>query len=86
MGTSRPSEVAVGGDSGLRRSGPASDISMVGMAVSKSGRRGASSSGTAGARRLFNLNVCCRGGGGGSIADCGCSCCSGVFGISAFCS
>lgn len=53
---------------------------MVGIAVSASESKGPSSSGTKGVRLLFNLNGAARGGGGGSMADCGSCNCSGVFG------
>lgn len=56
IGASKPSDDAIGGKFGLDNSGAASDISIVGIAVSSSDSIGASSSGTRGARLLLSLN------------------------------
>jgi hypothetical protein len=83
-GSSSPSEGVIGAILGLLNSGAASDISMVGIGVFISASSGASSSGTMGARFFLFTRNGCAGGGGGSFADSGSSCCSGVFGNGVF--
>lgn len=56
IGASKPLDDAIGRNSGLDDSGAASDISIVGIAVSSSDSVGASSGGTRGARLLLSLN------------------------------